>query len=219
MKEMLIQLGPPISKITYGIEFTSIIILAILCFLIYTKTSSLEKLTSHHGIEFFRKAFLFFGITFILSFIILFERLIHFQFFDIRTIMLLILYFNLVAIGYLFFSLISNKVKNYELTIFLGALVVPLLGGLFKERIEFLAGIQVIISFIFLIILYKKYVQSKESKKSMLVLYFLLLVFWLLSGIGIYISKVLQIERELFPIIKVLLFAYIWYKIHKRFSQ
>jgi hypothetical protein len=215
MKELFLH-----PKLVYMIlEFLSLALLILFSLLIFNTLNKLKTLTGHKGIYFLEKSFLFFGITFLFSFIVLLQRLFNFPFLDMRLLMLLTLFLNLVALGYLFFSMFSKNLEKFERYMILFSLFISILGGFFRNTFEFLFTIQILLFFIFLCMLYYKFRSSNKPNKLMLSIYLFLVIFWILSGIGIHISRVLELNREFLPIFKVILFGYIWYTIHKRFGK
>lgn len=200
-----------------GIEIISLIIIIITATYIYIITKKLETLSKHKGINFFRKAFLFFSIAFSIQIIEFSQRFFNIYLINQNIIKELFLLFNLIAILYLLYSLIWKKINNKEWTIYPIALLTPIIIRLFTKRPEFLIFFQVVLGTLILIIIFQKYKKAKTNNaKQILWVYILLVIFWLISGIGFVFKKILEIDRNFLPIIKVLIFLTILYKVHKR---
>src|SRR3989339_186034 len=104
---------------SFGTEFLFTVIAVVFCFLIYFKTKESYQLTKYKGIKYFRVAFLFFGLSYILRFLFSLVLLskIAFDFILPRGMFapLFILplgYFSTIGIIYLIFSAVWKKFDN-----------------------------------------------------------------------------------------------------------
>jgi len=121
---------PFFNPVLFGMELLFAVIIFVLCLIIYLKTKESYQLTQHKGIRFFRDAFLFFGISYLIRFSFMLAKL----FFDIRLFMgglgpLFILplgYLSTMAIFYLGLSLIWKKF-NIKYLVTLGHITAILL--------------------------------------------------------------------------------------------
>jgi hypothetical protein len=218
-----INMGPPrlfFEQVNNGLEVFSLLIIIISCIWIFYKTKELQKLSSHKGIIYFRRAFLFFGISFLIIFYNFVQRIIIGQgLIPADVIFNLYIYFNLVAILYLLLSLIW-KFFDQEFFIYLISFIIVTLGRGFFQGPEFMILLQIFLGLVFSYLILTKFKQTKTyQQKQMLIIYILLVIFWILSGVGLRFTHILQIDRDLIPIIKAAIFLFIVFKINKRLKQ
>ena len=122
--------------VMFGIELGFTVIAVIFCFLIYFKTKEIYELTKYKGIRYFRGAFLFFGLSYVMRFLfslVLLSR-IAFDFFLPRHLImpLFILplgYLSTVGIFYLIFptfdsqrAKVADFIKNHSKILICSAL-------------------------------------------------------------------------------------------------
>jgi len=104
--------------VMFGVESFYSVIILLLCLMVFFKTKEMYDLTKHKGIQFFRYAFLFFGLSYasrlFLHFMVLGQNIVRHG----RTIMplsnLLVAFFSTLAIVYLLYSTIWKKVKGEQ---------------------------------------------------------------------------------------------------------
>jgi len=90
-------------KIFYGILIT------LICMIIVIKTNKLFKLSSHQGIRYFRNAFLFYGLAFLMRAFIAAVYLYKFGKFYFLTLNILFEFFLVMAGFFLLYSLLWKK--------------------------------------------------------------------------------------------------------------
>ena len=166
--------------------FTSVAVM--FCFIIYQRTKELYELTKYQGIRYFREAFLFFGLSYIVRFLfrlILISR----QEFDLMLprglfVPLFIIplgYFSTVAIFYLFLSLMWKKVDAIVAIRWGHAVAVALPVIAFVTRSHhLLLGLQTILLILALLLVFR---LPKSGRKftQVRMLYLLMVGSWLLS--------------------------------------
>src|SRR3989338_1734412 len=173
-------------QLNFVVETAFTILAVIFCFLIYIKTKESYELTKYEGIKYFRDAFLFFGLSYLLRFIfsLIFLSRIAFDFILPRKIFipLFILplgYFSTISILYLVFSLIWKKVNNKILLI--GghsiAILLTLISVITRSHLmliylqSFLLTVTIVWSFL---------IHSKKLSQTK-ILYILVFVLWLIN--------------------------------------
>lgn len=111
-------MSPEFGLLNFGIGFAYTLVAVIFCFLIYFRTRELYGLTKHKGIMYFRDAFLFLGLSYIIAFVfsLLFLSAVAFDFFIPMEMMAILFilplgYFSTICIFYL---VLSNLWKNFD---------------------------------------------------------------------------------------------------------
>ncbi len=207
-----------LNQTLFGIELLFTIIIFVLGLIIYFKTKESYELTNHKGIKFFRSAFLFFGISYLVRFIFMLSRI----FFDIRLFRgevgpLFILplgYLSTIAIFYLGLSILWKKFNVKYLVILSHTIAVLLSVASFITRshlvLIYIQSLFIIIAIVLILINYKK------KKNSTRVIYILIFIFWLINLWAIAPGKLLLMEYKiLFHLISTGLFGIVYYKISK----
>jgi len=190
-------------------EFIFALVAVFFCFAIYLKTKESYELTKYEGIKYFRDAFMFIGVSYLIRFFfsILFFSSIAFDFFiPIRLLqpffILPLGYFSTIALFYLVFSRVWKKFETLEMLAFgyIMAVLVPVVSFISGSHIAlfFLQGVLFILA---AVLVY----SSKGKNKLMYVLVFFL---WLINlfeigrPIGI-ISQVLSLAVFIILYVKV----------------
>ncbi|VVB70679.1 Uncharacterised protein [uncultured archaeon] len=194
----------------------------IFCFLIYLKTRESYELTKYKGIKYFRDAFLFFGISYVLRFLFsltLLSRVTNELLLPKGLVMLLSIillgYFSTMGIVYLIFSFIWKKFDNKKLEIFGHGIAIALsIVALFTASHLMLISLQIILLGIALILGFttKLKVGKMSPTKG---LYFLIIALWFINLI-ITSERLFTWETEVFfQITSIVVFAIIYHKISK----
>jgi hypothetical protein len=179
---------PHLNPIIFSTELLFTIIAVIFCFIIYFKTREIYNLTRHKGIRYFRDAFLFFGLSYVVRFIFslaMFSSL-AFDFIVPRNMFgpLFILplgYFSTMGIFYLIFSSIWKRFNNKAMLIIGHIIAVTLSVVSFITRshmiLLYLQSILLIIAVIL------SFTAKKEGKKlsGAKILYILVAALWLIN--------------------------------------
>jgi len=215
---------PFFDPIRFGIEITYTIIAVCLFFLIYFRTKEMYTLTEYKGIMFFRGAFLFFALAYLLRLFLISSRLYSSSptffirdFFPLSLIF--VSYFSTLGIILLIFSITWKYIKSAHLVLY-GHLISLLLTIIIilTNSSEILTYIQVgllIIVTIFGIIFNKKTDRSKKSTQTRM-LYFLLLLSWLLNIWMLTPGWFFPSEvKSLFQVLSLVVFGAIYYKVSK----
>lgn len=221
------SMPPPIFFIPldFVIELVYTLIILIFCFLVYFKTREIYDLTKHKGIQFFRYAFLFFGLAYasrLFLYIMIVGGIFVFESFrQLRSILpisnLVTAYFSTIAILYLIYSTIWKKI-SVEHFLTLSNIV-----ALFVAVIAFISISPMIVSLTQLLLLGATIfisVRTYEKDKKITnirALYFLIAIFWLIS------LFVLDTPRMFLPfglkvvlqIISLIVFSVIYYRVAK----
>ncbi len=119
--------SPHFNPLIFGTEIIYTILIMIFCILVYFKTKEIYNLTKHKGIQFFRYAFVFFGLAYasrLFLFLIIFSAESMFKHFIPRIMLmpvfnLIMAFFSTMAILYLTYSTIWKKINNEHFIIFL----------------------------------------------------------------------------------------------------
>ena len=216
-----ITLFPEPVIIIGGIIFTLIAVL--LCFAIYFKTKESYELTKYSGIKYFRYAFLFFGLSYILSFLsglAMFSREI-FGFRLSREIfgpifILPLGYFSTMAILYLIYSSIWKKFDNKKTMIISHIVAIILTTVAFITRSPLILLYLQSILFIMAIISVQFVNKTKHKISQIKILYFIVLGLWLINllilGRGHPVNPIIEIISQVTSLIA---YIFIYYKISK----
>jgi hypothetical protein len=170
------------------IELVFTVIAVFLCFLIYFKTRESYELTKHKGIRYFRDAFLFLGLSFVMRF---FFSLIMFSSFAFDFIiprdmfgLLFILplgYFSTMGIFYLIFGTIWKRVDNKAM------LIIGHITAVALSVISFITRSHIILlllqSILLVIVVILSFIAHKSEKKlsQTRILYILVAALWLIN--------------------------------------
>jgi len=219
---------PPMNPMMFSTELLFTIIAVIFCFIIYFKTREIYKLTKYQGIRYFRGAFLFFGLSYLLRFIfslIMFSR-IAFDFILPREMFALLFilplgYFSTIGILYLIFGLVWKRFNSKAL-LGLGHVIAVLLSIIsFLTRshrmLLYLQTALLIIAVILSFLVHKKDAGKKEKKLTgMKALYLLISALWLINLWIIDERRPFPIGIEIFfQLLSLAVFITIYYKVSK----
>ena len=209
---------PAFNPLLFGIELFFSIIILFLCFMIFFKTKESYDLTNHKNIKFFRYAFLFFGLSYLMRFLFMVVKI----FFDIHLFkgilgslfILSLSYLSTIAIFYLGLSVIRKKLKFNHLIILSHFIAVLLaLVSFIMKRSLILIYTQSFFLIVFIILIS---IKHKKRKSSIKIIYILIFILWLINLWAIVPGKVLLIEYKiLFHAISIGLFGVVYYKISK----
>jgi hypothetical protein len=194
------------------------------CFLIYFKTKETYQLTKHKGIGHFRDAFLFFGLSYLIRFIlnIIMLSLLTFDFFPGRIgpnpfFILILGYFSTIGIFYLILSSAWKKLGNKKMLISAHsiAILVSLVSFITRSPLILL---YLQCALLLVAVMIRFIVPQKEKKKlsQAKVLYVLVGALWLINLLIIDQRRPIGFELQLVAqIISILVFAIIYHKVTK----
>jgi hypothetical protein len=219
---------PPMNPMIFSTELLFTIIAVIFCFLIYFKTREIYKLTKYEGIKYFRGAFLFFGLSYVLRFIFSLIRFtgIAFDFFIPREMFALLFilplgYFSTIGILYLIFGSVWKRFKSKKLLV-IGHVIAVLLSVIsFLTRshiiLLYLQTALLVIAATLSFFVHKKDALKKEKKiTGMKMLYLLISALWLINLWIIDEKRPFPLEVEIFfQIISLIVFIIIYHKVSK----
>jgi len=205
--------------------YTMIVVL--FCFLIYFKTKEMYDLTKYKGIQYFRNAFLFFGLAYLCRFVIQITQLTNIASgfgFDIGhprrmvfpLFMLVVSYLSTMALFYLTYSTSWKRFKYTSFMILSNAVAICLALVSFIFRSPFILSIlQLLLLLTAFIIIVKQHKQSKKTAITKF-LYFLILIFWLLNILVLDSRWFFPFEYKIiFQVISIGVFIAIYYKVKK----
>lgn len=199
------------------------VIAVIFCFLIYFKTKEIYVLTKYEGIKYFRDAFLFFGMSYVIRFLfgLVIVSTMELEVYIPRKIFVLIFilplgYFSTIGIFYLVFSSVWKKFKSRTLMIF-GHSVAVLLSVISLITRSHLILLVFQSALLILAVILSGVIRKKEKKISrMRMLYFLISVLWLINLWVIDRRKPFSVEIEIFfEVVSLAVFIAIYFKISK----
>jgi hypothetical protein len=218
---------PPIfNPLMPVIELIFTVIAVLFCFLIYFKTREMYRLTKHRGIMYFRDAFLFLGLSFVMRFLfslVMFSSF-AFNFFIPREMFgpLFILplgYLSTMGIFYLIFSTTWKRVNNNGMLIAGHALAVALSIVSFITRSHIILLLLQSILLVFAVILSLSQKSEKKHLSQTKILYILVAALWLINlwlldrgGVRLPFSPITEI---FFHLIFLAVFAVIYIKVSK----
>lgn len=206
------------------IESVYTLLVVLLCLLIYFKTKESYDLTKHKGIMYFRDAFLFFGLSYLMRLIF---SLTRFYLFEQRgtggnpifpVFLLLMGYFSTIAIFYLFFSSLWKKLGKTHFVIIahIIALILSVISFITRSQ-DIFAYLQTALLVIITAIVF----LSRQVKKisQIKILYGLILLFWLVNiwilmprwALGIYSFEI----KVVLQTISIVIFGLLYYKVAK----
>ena len=214
---MQIFLGPP------RFEFVYTIIVVLLCFLVYYKTRGIYDLTKYKGIQFFRYAFLFFGLAYA-SRLFLHFLLIGNITFDLdlsrRIIMpfssLIVAYLSTMAIFYLVYSTIWKRIKYKHFLVFSNIIALSVSLVAFISRSPIIVSLIQLMLLVFAVLVSFKIHKNVKKISHIRLLYLLILIFWLINLFVSGPNRFMPFEIKLFfQAISIIVFFLIYYRVSK----
>ncbi len=204
----------------FGIELIFSLLIIVICFFIYFKTNSAFRLTKHKGIRYFRATFLFFGIAYVFRFLLRLSRFTSLigcyksDFIYIIPISLILTsYASTVAIFYLFYSMMWKRIKCKYACLFIHiiALFIAIISFIYQEPL-----ILIIVQGMMLIIAILLGYIPHKIKNSILFIYLLLVIFWIIALIPLS-TRLKLIPKCFHPlhVISIVILLLIYYKIKK----
>lgn len=206
-----------------GIEFAYTLVIVLLCFLVYYKTKGIYDLTKYKGIQFFRYAFLFFGLAYA-SRLFLHFLLVGNITFDLdlsgRIIMpfssLIVAYFSTMAILYLIYSTIWKRIKYEHFLVFSNIIALSVSLAAFISRSPILVSLIQLILLVFAVLISFKMHEKAKKISPIRALYLLIFAFWLINLFVLEPRRFLPFEIKLFfQAISIIVFVLIYYKVSK----
>jgi hypothetical protein len=216
-----------------GMEILYSFVIIVCSLMIYYGTKELYELSSHKGIKYFRRAFLFFAIAYLfrsgIKFLVSYFEVNRFLDIPSRAInpfigrftLFIFLYFSSMAIFYLLYSVMWKEWKNpKKFYIFhLIALILSLASVSYRNPIVYLIT-HLLLLIVIIGVVFIAYKNSSNRKKSydLYAIYVLLSVFWLLNLLDIFIPIFLETAKLLIYVISAGLFLMMVYKVLRKTS-
>jgi hypothetical protein len=207
----------------FGANILFTLLSLIFCIIIYLKTRESYELTKHPGIGYFRDAFLFFGISYVLRFLlnIIMLSTMALDIFMPRHMlmpvsMLVLSYFSTMGIIYLILSTIWKKLSGTHMIWFGHGLAALLSVIAFLTRSPMiLLYMQCLLLFIAALLTLVKAHDSKKITQTK-VLYSLVILLWLMNLLIINRRGPFSFTIEIvFEVISLIVFVIIYHKISK----
>jgi hypothetical protein len=199
-----------------SVELFLFLVITLVCFFIYFKTREVYELTSHKGIGYFRKGFVFFGLS---SLIMVIVPILGPGYFDLRFLFKFIIIFQLVGVLYLLFSLFYKKLRS-EWMIYVFTFLV-LFSSLFF-RSKFFLGLLVFMIFLVVgVTSVYNYIYIKKSNKISLniyLIYSLLFFLWVFRFFYFIFDLDFYFGKEFIGILMAVTFGYIGYIVNKKLT-
>ena len=203
------------------VELVTVLIIVGVSFYIFFKTKEIYDLTKHQGINYFRKAFLFFGISSIVGLLMPILRPFRFILPHVRGGFFLAMILMLIAILYAFFSIFWKEFDRERYIYYIAFSVMIVI-----FFIDIRSIVLIFESLLFLtigVISYFKYREKTRKKKksfsSIYLIYIALFCFWLLNAIRIQLAIYFDITGTAISFLSAGIFLYILYIFRKRFSH
>lgn len=201
----------------------------ILCSLmIYKATKELYELSNHKGIKYFRLAFLFFAIAYFFRSFIRFFLI----YFDVRAIheisaktfgtatLFIFLYFSTMAIFYLLYSVVWEKLNRSAVSIYIFhvfALSLSIIIVLFKSPAIYLIVNLALLAVALLIVFISHRAKTKTKKPhNLYIIYVLLSIFLVLNILDILIPNALKSYQLIIYLASIAIFLVILYKVLRK---
>lgn len=218
----------PFMDMGFGSEIIYSFVIIICSLIIYFGTKELYELSSYKGIKYFRLAFLFFAIAyffrsfikFILSYFNVSEVLDFSPMIFGPIILFIFIYFSLIAVFYLFYSIVwkkwnGNSNKIYLLHIL--AVFIAFITLMSRNPLLYL-GLNFFLLVFIMYVAYTSYKITKNKTKgiNLYAIYLLLSIFWILNIFDILIPNFFQTFRLFIYLLSSGIFLLILYKVIKK---
>lgn len=211
-------------EINYGflIEFFYSLVIFLTTLFIYFNTKQIYDLTKHKGLNFFRKAFIFFGFAYFVRFLLylLFISDITLSFCSknllIPIVISLMCFFSTLAIFNIGYSIFWKRIENKNIIILFN--IIAVIFAIIAYFLNSLITTAIIQSLIILILFICVILPNKQKKKfsQMKLLYLLIMIFWIVNLLSLSLKKVILFELKMgFHIISIIIIIVIYYKISK----
>ena len=212
----------PLMNLGIGSELIYSFIIILTSLIIYFKTKELYELSSYKGINYFRKAFLFFAAAYFfrvfIKFILVYSEIDEIfylspQFAGLLTLFVF-LYLSTMAMFYLIYSITWKNQKIKLIYFHIISLVIPLLLIFLRQPLIYL-GMNLLLLILGVSLIYAAHNNIKKQGKNngLYVIYSLLFSFWTLNIIDILIPRFLQNTQLIIYLLSLGIFITILYKV------
>jgi len=210
--------------LSIGTELVYTIVILVFCLLIYIKTREIYNLTKHKGIQFFRYAFMFFGLAYasrLFLYLMIFgsdDMFRHFR--GMRTMMpvsnLIVAFFSTMAILYLAYSTIWKKVKIEHFLTFSNIIALFIAVTAFISRSPLTVSFIQLVLMVFAAAIILKNHKKDKKRFGTKALYLLIFAFWLLNLFVLQSRRIMPFEVKIvFQLVSIAVFVVIYYKVAK----
>lgn len=210
--------------LSLGTELVYTIVILIFCLLVYIKTREIYNLTKHKGIQFFRYAFMFFGLAYasrLFLYLMIFGSDDMFGLFMARRTMmpvsnLVVAFFSTMAILYLAYSTIWKRINIEHFLTFSNIIALFIAVVAFVSRSTLIVSlIQLILMVFATVIIFSNHKKDKKRFGTK-ALYLLIFAFWLLSLFVLQSRRFMPFEVKVaFQLISIMVFVVIYLKVAK----
>lgn len=207
-----------------GIELAYTIVILIFCFLVYFKTREIYNLTKHKGIQFFRYAFIFFGLAYasrLFLYLMIFGSDNMFGFGMVRRSMmpvsnLVVAFFSTMAILYLAYSTIWKKMNSEHFLTFSNIIALFVAVMAFVSRSTLIVPLIQLVLMAFVAVIILRNHKKDKKRFSTKALYLLICAFWLLSLFALQSRRFMPFEVKIaFQLASIAVFVAIYLKVAK----
>lgn len=219
-REMIQQINELI-KISNNLELFATFFIFLVCLFIYFKIHSFYKLTNHKGINYFQKGFLFFSLSYLISFIQVMCKTLHFPIhFQYPLFFTLIGIFYLLGISYLLSSMFSKYIKEWHILISIP--LITIIGIILHTR-TLIAIYSLTLICLFGYISYLKLKENKTKHKKVFsniyIIYLLIFLSWVIQIASRIIIEIEFIAKFIYLISSALIFSYIFYIVYQKIMK
>jgi len=216
----------------FGTEIFYSFIIIVCSLMIYFGTKELYKLSSHKGIKYFRRAFLFFAVAYFfrsfIKFILTYFKInttlnilpsaMHFLIGPLT--LFVFMYFSSMAIFYLLYSVMWKEWEKNPRKIYmfhLLAFVIALVSISFNNTFMYFGmNLVLLVCVVFAFYVSRKQTWRRKTKQNLHIIYTLLFSFWILNIIDILIPDFFQTFQLFIYLISAGLFLAMLYKVLKK---
>ncbi len=210
-------LPPFFDPTQWGIELVYTMVVVVLCFFIYLRTREMAELTRYKGIGYFRTAFLLFGLTFVLRFVLHLSRIGSFGmpphpgFFLFPLLMVPVSYLSTLALFYLLYSTMWKRLP-YSRFVWVAnvAAFLVMVFAFFTRSPEIVTFLQLVLMVVILVM-----AARAKKKRHSTVLYTLVVAAWLLSLLALGRYRMIFEFKLLAQLVSVVAFIAVYFKVRK----
>lgn len=212
------------NPLNLGIELVYTIVILIFCLLVYIKTRGMYNLTKHKGIQFFRYAFMFFGLAYasrLFLYLMIFGSDNMFGLFMARRTMmpvsnLVVAFFSTMAILYLAYSTIWKKINIENFLTFSNIIALFIAVIAFVSRSTLIVSLIQLVLMVFVAAIILKNHKKDKKRLGTKALYLLIFAFWLLSLFALESGRFMPFGVKVaFQLVSIVVFVAIYYKVAK----
>lgn len=209
-----------------GIDLIYSFVIIFSSLIIYLSTAELYKLTSHKGIKYFRRAFVFFALAYLFRFLTQFivlvvgvQRSTRTQLGLLSFIALdLFMYASTMAILYLAASVHWRKFtknKYLEPLLHIVAVAVTII-SVATSNLLILVSAQLALVIVLASTIYFREKRQKKKTQRLFILYTLVSIFWMLNILDLIVPNFLSLTQLLIYLASIGIFLFLLYRVTKK---